>query len=270
MGKGDFMEEKTGFYYDGNGKIRNLSSGETEYNFEDAVKKAKGRHPFNGNFFDGDGNIKNIEELSGSEVSKEEFEQLKGEVAEKLEQVRLVTDGNTITLNGVVQNFDDIYNLVMDNSKYIYIVMDENIRFRPSAYDGTAIWFDSTFIELGSPNILRCIINAENRVSISQYEVEILDRKVTEITDSNKNDTTKYTSVKAVTDYSNSKSEITSLLNNKFDKSGGAITGDLSVNGTTTIGNAIIQYDSTNNCLNFNFNNISSISTLSLEDEVVE
>lgn len=60
------------------------------------------------------------------------------------------------------------------------------------------------------------------------------------------------------------------LDNNKLDKSGGIITGDLSVNGTTTIGNATLQYDSTNNCLKFNFNATSTASALSLEDEVIE
>lgn len=59
------------------------------------------------------------------------------------------------------------------------------------------------------------------------------------------------------------------LDTNKLDKSGGTITGDLSVNGTTTIGNATLQYDSTNNCLKFNFNTTSTASTLSLEDEVI-
>lgn len=102
-----------------------------------------------------------------------EQEAILNSVPNKVDQVRLVTDGSAIRHEGALEplTFSQIYDLVMDNSKYVYIVMDNNIRFRPSAYDGDAIWFDSSFIEEGKPNILRCIINSENRVDITQIVV---------------------------------------------------------------------------------------------------
>lgn len=112
-------------------------------------------------------------------------EALINQVPNKVNQVRLVTDGSAIRHEGALEplTFSQIYDLVMDNSKYVYIVMDNNIRFRPSAYDGDAIWFDSSFIEEGKPNILRCIINSDNRVDITQIVVaseEYVDEKVAE------------------------------------------------------------------------------------------
>lgn len=102
-----------------------------------------------------------------------EQEALINSIPNKVNQIRLVTDGSAIRHEGALTplTFSQIYDLVMDNSKYVYIVMDNNIRFRPSAYDGDAIWFDSSFIEEGKPNILRCIINSDNRVDITQIVV---------------------------------------------------------------------------------------------------
>lgn len=89
-----------------------------------------------------------------------------------MEQIRLETEGSTITRDGVVQTFEDILSLVMDNEKIVYIVESDTIRYTPSAFDGNAIWFDTTVIEGGEAVIMRCIINNNNEVKIDQVEVQ--------------------------------------------------------------------------------------------------
>lgn len=84
------MELKTGFYYDSEGKIRNISSGGKEYSLAEAMKLSGNREPFNGNFYDGYGNIKNIQDLSGGggggDVTRAEFQELQGKVENKVDK----------------------------------------------------------------------------------------------------------------------------------------------------------------------------------------
>lgn len=89
-----------------------------------------------------------------------------------VQRVRLTTDGNHIyDKDNNILTFVQVKDLVMDSDKFVTLTLDNNISFLPSAYDGSAIWFDAGFIESGVPNQLRVIINDQNQVNLDQIEL---------------------------------------------------------------------------------------------------
>lgn len=88
-----------------------------------------------------------------------------------LKRVRLTADDNHIYKDGTILTFENVKDLVMNSDVFVTVTMYDNISFIPSAYDTTAIWFDSSFIEGGVPNQLRLIINDQNQVKIDQIEL---------------------------------------------------------------------------------------------------
>lgn len=210
-----------------------------------------------------------LKKIEAGQVSPSEIQEIKEKLQNKTEKNLLTyVDGKICTYGGEDVTFQEVYNMLLTEPDFVVLVYNDRA-YHPNQVDADTIIFASTYTNAGHIVTYRILFNSDESVTVSEVTAEKLADKVTEITDSNKEDTTKYASVKAVSGYANSKSEITSLLNGKLDKSGGTITGDLSVNGNLAVGGVTLQYDNVDNCLKFNFAN-NSLSTLSLEDEVIE
>ncbi|MBQ0113228.1 MAG: hypothetical protein KBT03_08885 [Bacteroidales bacterium] len=87
------------------------------------------------------------------------------------ERIRLTSDGDTIDLDGVPQTFEQIRDLIMDNTKLVTLNLWDNVAFLPSSYNGTAIWFDSGFIMNNTPTQMRVIINDQDEVKVDQIDL---------------------------------------------------------------------------------------------------
>lgn len=86
-------------------------------------------------------------------------------------RVRLTSEGDDIRLDGVVQTFEQIRDLIMDEQLLVTLNLWDNMAFLPSSYDGNAIWFDSGFIMENIPTQMRVIINDQNQVKVDQIDL---------------------------------------------------------------------------------------------------
>lgn len=99
------------------------------------------------------------------------IEQLYNLEVNKCERIRLTCDDLHIYRDDEILTFVEVLALIQNKRYYITMTYDNTVSFRPSVYDGDAIWFDSTYILDDVPRILRFIINKQNECKIDELMV---------------------------------------------------------------------------------------------------
>ncbi|MCQ2743514.1 MAG: hypothetical protein MJ230_01780 [bacterium] len=159
-----------------------------------------------------------LKKIEAGQVSPSEIQEIREELQNKTEKNLLTyVDGKICTYSGEDVTFQEVYNMLLTEPDFVVLVYNDRA-YHPNQVDADTIIFASTYTNAGHIVTYRILFNADESVTVSEVTAEKMADKVTEITDSNKEDTTKYTSVKAVTGYANSKVEINVRLQNNASK----------------------------------------------------
>lgn len=110
------------------------------------------------------------------------------------------TNPNRITENGATLTYNKIYQMLMDSPSFVVLVRD-NSAYHPNVITGEQIVFISSHVSNGYETMERVSISNENLVTVTNGKAQMYANKTGTINSTNKSDTEKYPSIKAVVDY---------------------------------------------------------------------
>lgn len=106
-----------------------------------------------------------------SEDEKSILQELMSEVQKKVERVRLTSEGDVLIYEDRPLYYDELIEIMHDETKYVTLNYNDTIPCQLSAWDGAAVWFESVYIVDDIPYMFRLIINSDDEIKTTELEL---------------------------------------------------------------------------------------------------